>query len=60
MFAMMKQVVSTFPLINLVLVGQLLFFTIFVGALAWVFRKGSKPYYDQLAQLPIEGSQSHE
>jgi cbb3-type cytochrome oxidase subunit 3 len=50
----MSEVFKQFPMINLVLVGQLLFFTIFLGALLWVFRKGSKDFYQQLAELPLD------
>ena len=50
----MREVLTQFPLINLVIVGQLLFFGIFVGALLWVFRKGSNDFYQQLSELPIE------
>lgn len=50
----MKEVLAQFPLINLVLFGQLLFFSVFVGALFWVFRKGSNDFYQQLSELPLD------
>ena len=51
---MFKDLLVQFPLINLVLVGQLLFFAIFIGALAWVFRPGSNEFYENLARMPQE------
>lgn len=51
---MKQQFLSNFPFLDLVVVGQLLFFTIFLGALAWVFRSGSKEFYDKLAALPLD------
>lgn len=51
---MKQQFLSNFPFLDLVVVGQLLFFTIFLGALVWVFRSGSKEFYDKLAALPLE------
>jgi cbb3-type cytochrome oxidase subunit 3 len=51
---MKNEVLSLFPYINLVVVGQLTFFTVFVGALFWVYRRGGKSYYDRLANLPLE------
>ena len=51
---MFKSVLKYFPLPDLVVFGQLLFFAIFLGALFWVFRRGSKEFYEQLAKLPLE------
>lgn len=51
---MFKQVLTQFPYLNLVLVGQLMFFAIFVGALFWVFRPGSKECYRRLSAMPLE------
>ncbi|MGZ3694825.1 MAG: cbb3-type cytochrome oxidase subunit 3 [Bdellovibrionota bacterium] len=42
------------PHIDLVVCGELIFFTIFVGAALWVFRKGSAGFYDHLANIPLE------
>lgn len=58
---MHKNFLTHFPFMSLVLAGQLLFFAIFVGALFWVFRRGSTNYYQRLSQLPIdEGGSRHE
>lgn len=58
---MYRELLTRFPLINLVLVGELIFFAIFSLSLFWVFRKGSKDFYSRLAALPLnEGDQRHE
>ncbi len=51
---MHRDVLTHFPFLSLVVIGQLLFLTIFVGALFWVFRKGSKSFYDRMSSLPID------
>jgi len=51
---MKQNFLKNFPLMDLVVVGQLLFFTIFLCALVWVFRSGSKGFYDKLAALPLD------
>lgn len=55
---MMREVLSQFPFTTLVLTGQLIFFSIFVGALFWVFRPGSKRTYQHLENLPFEGERN--
>ncbi|RZA00891.1 MAG: CcoQ/FixQ family Cbb3-type cytochrome c oxidase assembly chaperone [Proteobacteria bacterium] len=55
---MKNEVLTLFPYINLVVVGQLTFFTVFVGSLFWVYRRGGKPYYDEMANLPLEGKEA--
>ncbi|MGZ3653244.1 MAG: CcoQ/FixQ family Cbb3-type cytochrome c oxidase assembly chaperone [Bdellovibrionota bacterium] len=58
---MYRELLVRFPLIDLVLVGQLIFFAIFCGALGWIFRKGSKEFYETLANQPLEkGEDSRE
>ncbi len=32
----------------------LLFFSVFIGVLVWVFRKGSSEFYQSLAGIPLE------
>lgn len=51
---MYANFVSHFPWLNLVVVGELMFLALFIGALIWVFRKGSKEFYAQLSELPLE------
>lgn len=52
---MLRETLKHFPLIGLVMTGQLIFLTVFLGTLFWVFRRGSKPFYDRLASLPLTG-----
>ncbi len=50
----MKQLaLSQFNDIYLVVIGFFLFFSVFIGAVFWVYRKGSKKHYDYLSQLPL-------
>jgi len=51
---MHRNVLTHFPWMSLALLGQLLFLSLFLGALAWVFRKGSGNFYERLARLPID------
>ena len=44
---------STWPLLALVL-----FIGVFVGMLVWIFRPGSKQFYEREAQLPLQDSAS--
>lgn len=57
---MPRDVLTHFPFMSLVLVGQLTFFAVFVGALFWVFRRGSKGFYQNLAELPLDERNGHE
>ena len=50
----MKEALSHFPLIQLPIAGQLIFMAIFFGVGIWVCRRGSKHYYDHLANLALE------
>jgi cbb3-type cytochrome oxidase subunit 3 len=34
----------------------ILFVSVFVGALVWIYRPGSKRYYNDQAQLPLQDS----
>lgn len=51
---MKQEFLKNFPFMDLVVAGQLIFFAIFVGAVFWVFRSGSKNFYQKLAALPLE------
>lgn len=51
---MYRDLLSHFPLINLVLAGEVIFFVVFFGSFFWVFRKGSDAFYDKLAAMPLE------
>jgi cbb3-type cytochrome oxidase subunit 3 len=50
---MIQQVLKSFPLTDLTAFGLLLFLATFCGVLAWVFRKGSRSFYQELSMLPI-------
>ncbi len=56
---MHRDVLTQFPLMSLVITGQLLFFAIFVGALIWVFRRKSRAFYEQLSKLPMDEGGTH-
>ncbi len=50
----MKQLaLSQFSDIYLVAIGFFLFFSVFIGAVFWVYRKDSKKHYDYLSKLPL-------
>jgi cbb3-type cytochrome oxidase subunit 3 len=50
----MKQLaLSQFNDIYLVVIGFFLFFSVFIGAVFWACRKGSKKRYDYLSKLPL-------
>lgn len=51
---MYKEVLKHFPMIDLVVAGELIFFTVFVCSLIWIFRRGSKDFYDRLSKIPFE------
>lgn len=51
---MKAEVLSRFPHVWLTCVGLLLFISVFLGALAWVFRKGSSDFYEKLSASPLE------
>ncbi len=51
---MKQQFLKNFPHMDLVVVGQLLFFAVFLCALVWVFRSGSKAFYEKLSTLPLD------
>jgi cbb3-type cytochrome oxidase subunit 3 len=51
---MRQAFLANFPFMSLAVIGQLLFFTVFVAAVLWVFRTGSKSFYEKLAALPLD------
>lgn len=50
---MMQQVLAHYRLPVLSCIGLLLFLSVFSGAVAWVFRKGSGKFYASLESLPF-------
>ncbi len=52
--AMIQKVLLYYELPVLVCLGLLLFMTVFIATLIWVFRKGSTNFYQGLEQLPLQ------
>ncbi|MGK5082488.1 cbb3-type cytochrome c oxidase subunit 3 [Bdellovibrionota bacterium FG-1] len=50
---MMAEVVSKFPFPWLTCLGLFLFLTVFLGAVGWVFRKGSSAFYAEMSAAPL-------
>lgn len=58
---MIREFLKNCPYVDLAVIGQLIFFVLYITALVWVFRSGSKSFYERLARLPLEnGGNSHE
>ena len=51
---MKSQVLASYELGILNCFALVLFFAIFCGALAWVYRKSSKEFYDYMRSLPLD------
>ncbi len=52
---MLSQVASQFPMIWLTCLALLIFLGVFLGVVAWVFRRGSTELYQHLADTPFSG-----
>ncbi len=50
---MLSAGMKFFTDIPLTVVGMLIFFCFFVGAVIWTFRVRSLSYYQQVAELPL-------
>jgi cbb3-type cytochrome oxidase subunit 3 len=48
-----QQALAHFTDIYLIAIAFFLFFSVFLGYIFWVCRKGSKKHYDYLSQLPL-------
>lgn len=55
---MKQQFLANFPYISMAIAGQLIFMTVFISSIFWVFRRGSKDFYAQLACIPLERKES--
>ena len=55
---MKQQFLANFPYVSMAITGQLLFMAVFISSVFWVFRKGSKDFYRELASLPLERKES--
>lgn len=51
---MIQRVLLHYRLPALTCIGLLLFMSVFIGVLAWVFRKGSQEVYAGLEQFPLQ------
>jgi cbb3-type cytochrome oxidase subunit 3 len=51
---MKQEVLSNFEWIYLSVFGLLLFLTLFLGMLAWIWRKDSKKTYEEASRLPFQ------
>lgn len=52
---MKQQVLQHFEMPWLTCVGLLVFVAVFLGAVAWVTRRGGTEFYRALGRLPFEG-----
>jgi hypothetical protein len=55
---MKQQFLANFPYITMAIAGQLIFMTVFISSVFWVFRRGSKDFYAQLASIPLDRKES--
>jgi cbb3-type cytochrome oxidase subunit 3 len=52
---MKSEVLSQFPYIWLTIIGFFLFLGVFVGMFIWIYRRDSKKFYDNCANLVLDG-----
>lgn len=57
---MKSQVFKNFDLTILPTIGMILFLTIFIGMIFWIYRKDSKDIYKELSQMPLDEGKSNE
>jgi cbb3-type cytochrome oxidase subunit 3 len=51
---MKSQVLAYYNMPFLSNLGLIIFLTVFVGMLFWVFQRSRKPIYDHIAALPLQ------
>jgi cbb3-type cytochrome oxidase subunit 3 len=51
---MMSSVLSKYHLPGLACLGLLIFFGVFVGAVAWIHRRGGAEFYRSLGKMPLD------
>lgn len=51
---MIREFLKACPFVDLAIIGQIIFFTVFLSVIFWIFRKGSKQFYQKMAQIPLE------
>lgn len=54
---MKSQVLSNFAWTDLTVVAFVIFFVFFLFVLYWTFRKGSKNFYENVGNLPLQEAQ---
>lgn len=57
---MKNEFLSHFSMIEIPLIAEFIFLSIFIGCIFWVFRKGSKKLYQDISKLPLEKGAHHE
>ncbi|MEZ4820381.1 MAG: cbb3-type cytochrome c oxidase subunit 3 [Bdellovibrionota bacterium] len=56
---MIKELMAAGSPLQLVMVGLVLFWFTFLSIVTWTFRKGSKPKYDEVANIPLQSEERH-
>lgn len=56
---MIQRVLSHIRLTELTCFGLILFMGVFLGALIWVFRKGSTDFYTSMESIPFNEGEIH-
>lgn len=51
---MIREFLKNCPFVDMAIVGQLIFLTVFLAAIFWVFRKGSNRFYKKMSNIPLE------
>lgn len=54
MSQMISQIIGSYSYSTLTGVGMLLFMAVFLATTVWVFRKGGKTFYQNLALMPLQ------
>lgn len=53
MFRMFVEALEGFPVAG-ALIALLLFVAVFIGIVAWVYRRSGRRHYDYMASLPLD------
>lgn len=56
---MYQKHLANFPMISLVTLGELIFFTVFILISLWVYRRGGAAFYSQLSSQLLDLEQEH-
>lgn len=55
---MIRELLSGSDLLDLPVAATVLFFCLFVGAVAWVMRRSRKEHYHRMARMPLEDGEN--